>query len=150
VALYEILKTPGRDRVYPVKEDDTPLRNQDEAKVVLARLRAEARAAEEPCDFIIRRLNEPGSPASNGSQATGTSIRLTEANRSMVARFCGRIMMETGEPVSMGDAVAKLVTIAEKATTLGIIGFDGTLDEDALITLAKQLNRERKAAAANA
>ncbi len=156
MAIYQILTTPGKEVVYPLKsgdtrfgneleEDDTIPKNQDEAKVVLARLRAEARAADEKVDFVIQRAIDAEGGARTSS-STGTSIRLSEENRRTVAKFCGRMMMETGDPITMGDAVGRLVAIAETASETGLIEFDGSLNEDEVIALAKRLVKERKEA----
>lgn len=159
MAHYEIRTTPGKEVVFPLQkgderfnitidEDEVSPRNQDEAKIILARLRAEARAAGESVDFVVSRLNEPGRTTSGGNANGGTSIRLSEENRRSVAKFCGRMMMETGDGITMGDAVARLVAIADKAADTGIIDYKGELNEDNLIALAKSLVKERKAAAA--
>lgn len=137
--MYEILEIPGKKRVYP-QNGDTPIRNQDEAKIIINKLRAEAKKEGRKVDFMFRRDSEKA--ASNPAQ--GTSIRLTEENRSMVARFCGRVMMETGEPVSMGDAVAKLSKVASAVLDLGIVDFQGNIQEDELIKAAKQIQRQRR------
>jgi len=155
MAYYEIIETPGKKKVYPLsagderngetlEDDDSPLRNQDEAKIVVNRFRAEAKKAGRKVDFIVRRDTDRVA----ATASTGTSIRLTEENRSMVARFCGRVMMETGETVSMGDAVAKLAKVASVALDRGIVDFKGELDEDAVIKLARSIQKARKEAAA--
>ena len=142
MAMYEIIETPGKKRVYPL-DGDTPIRNQDEAKIIINKLRAEAKKEGRKVDFIFRRDTERA--AANPAQ--GTSIRLTEENRSGVAKFCGRVMMETGEPVSMGDAVAKLAKVASVALDNELIDYQGNLQEDAVIALAKRITRARKEAA---
>lgn len=142
MAFYEIIETPGKQRVYPM-EGDTPIRNQDEAKIHIARLRSEAKAEGRKVDFVMKRDTER---ATTGTAATGTSIRLTENNRSQVARFCGRVMMETGDPVSMGDAVALLVRVASAALDAELVDFQGEIQEDTIITMAKGFIAERKAA----
>lgn len=148
VAIYEIVETPGKAKVYPL-EGDAPLKNQDEAKVVLSRLRAEARAEGKKVDFVVKRLNDNGIGGPSGS-SQGTSIRLSEENRRKVAKFCGRMMMETGDPISMGDAVARLVDIADAAADTGLIGFDGIVNDEAVTALARTIRRAQKEAEANA
>lgn len=143
MAFYEIIETPGKKRVYP-QDGDSPIRNQDEAKIIINKLRAEAKKEGRKVDFMYRRDAER--VASNAS--AGTSIRLTEENRSLVARFCGRVMMETGEPVSMGDAVAKLAKVASTALDLGLVSFNGDPNTDGIVEQAKAIRRVQREATA--
>lgn len=108
MAIYEIVETPGR-RIVTLAEKDVP-HNQDEAKIVIERLRAKARKKGEQFDYFFRPLKDSNGSGKGGAQAT--SIRLTEVNRREIAKLCGTIMAETGDAVSMGDAVAHLARFA--------------------------------------
>lgn len=149
---YEIIETPGKERVWPRNEDDQVPRTQDEAKIIMQRLRAEAKVEGRQVDFIIRPTSGAGARQhANGTGAAATSVRLTEENRSSLARFCGRCMMETGVPMTMGDAVAKLIdfydTNADISVLLkSIVEGEDTEVQNAVILAAREIRTARKAA----
>lgn len=138
MAKYEIMETPGKKIVdlseYP---EINPPTNQDQAQMIVARLRALAKAEGRKVDFVFKRVNEPNTASStNGA----TSIRLTEEVRAKLARIVGKIMYETGTTPSMGDVVNQLID-----------HYMATIDlnsDDAIVARARQIQRERKAAAA--
>lgn len=150
MALYQILETPGKAIAYPLEETDPPLRSQDEAKVVMARLRAEARADGKPIDFVMQPLKDAGVGGHSTNGSGGTSIRLSEDHRRRVAMFIGSIMAETGEPLTMGEGVARLVDFNERVCAFLDIKPSGQLGdlEDAVVRTAKAIVKARKEAAA--
>lgn len=115
MAYYKILTTPGKEEVdvEEVLGEKLKLNTQDTVNIVRQRLRAMVKAGTYPgvkkgqrIDFVVTRDAEAArSPNSSG----GTSIRLTEEQRRRLAKIVGRHMMETGEMMSMGDAVVGLI-----------------------------------------
>lgn len=140
MAYYQIITTPGKELAYPLTEEDTPLRSQDEAKIVVARLRAEARAEGKKIDFVVKRdETRSTSPSSGSGAAQGTSVRLSEDNRRKLARYVGLLMYETGDAISMGDAVARLVDHYESTKHLA--------SDDQIVARAREIRATRKAEA---
>lgn len=115
MALYEIQETPGKALVSQERLQEVGLGEgekidtQDKAKILVAGLRAKAKAEKRKVDFVVitkRHLTkEEGGTGSSG----GTSIRLSEPQRKELAKFVGKHMWETGETISMGDAVQMLI-----------------------------------------
>lgn len=104
---YKILETPG-NREVKLKETQQP-KNQDEAKVIVAKLRAASRKKgdDPPFDYVF--VPEKGAATNGSGGAGGTSLRLTEPVRMRMAKFVGHVMMETGRSLTMGDGVGYLL-----------------------------------------
>lgn len=146
---YEIITTPGKEVIFPLEGDQAP-RTQDEAKIIVQRLRAEAKVEGRQVDFIIRPTSGPGvGPRASANGAAATSVRLSEENRAKVARFCGRMMMTTGMPLTMGDAVARLIDHFDK--TIDLLDPETLeLSEDRIVAAARAIRLARKAAEGDA
>lgn len=164
MARYQILETPGKRLVYPTIEgleagDHSELRTQDEAKIEVQRLRGIARQAGSKADFVIVPIKAEGSTNGSASGSSGaSSVRLSEENRRRLAQFCGLIMYETGDQMTMGDAVARLVDHFERTHDFGKmldgivaheISGDPDFDTDHALILdaARQIRVRRKARA---
>lgn len=108
---YRIVETPGRREV-DVKEElgeDYKINTQDIAKIVVQQLRAKAKKEKRKVDYAVVRADAPGKEKNSGSGGSGTSIRLSEEQRRKVAKVVGRHMMETGDVISMGDAISMMI-----------------------------------------
>lgn len=117
MALYEILETPGKqvvsaERLMEAGWDGHKINNQDKAKIIVQALRAKAKAEKRKVDFVVITKKDMVGDGATGpsSSAGGTSIRLQEEQRKELAKIVGRHMMETGDNMSMGDAVVMLIT----------------------------------------
>lgn len=114
---YKVITTPGREEVdvEAVLGEKIKLNTQDTAKIVVQRLRALVKSGKYPglkksqtLDFIVARDLEAGGKSPSGG-AGGTSIRLTEEQRKRLARIVGKHMYETGESLSMGEAMVMII-----------------------------------------
>lgn len=115
VSYYKIIETPGKRGVNVEEElgEEVTINSQDIAKTVVARLRAKAKREKRQVDYVIQRDTERANN-SNGA----TSIRLSESTRLKLAKYVGRHMAKTGETISMGDAVEKLLRRVVKLEVL--------------------------------
>ena len=107
MAYYRIIETPGKKEV-DVEEalgEKVPMNNLDAANAARQRLRALAKKEGRKVDFVVKR-DESRAAASTGG---ATSIRVTEEQRKRVAKYVGRHMMETGETISLGDALVMML-----------------------------------------
>lgn len=117
MALYEILETPGKTLVSPERLteagwDGHKINNADKAKIIVQALRARAKADKKKVDFVVVTKKDLEGDGSTGpsSSAGGTSIRLQEEQRKELAKIVGKHMWETGNNISMGDAVVMLIS----------------------------------------
>jgi selenocysteine lyase/cysteine desulfurase len=138
MANYEIMETPGKKIIDLAEHNIDPPRNQDEAQIAVARLRALAKSQDRKVDFVFKRIHE--APNANGSSNGATSVRLTEEVRSKLARIVGKIMYETGTTPSMGDAINMLVDHYHSTTA-------APPTDDEIIARAREILRARKVAA---
>lgn len=116
MASYKIVETPG-NREVKLKPEQMP-KNQDEAKVIVAKLRAKAKRAGKQVDYLFI----PERASSNGAGSSGgTSLRLTEPVRMRMAKFVGSVMAETGRSLTMGDGVAYLLDHWERTREAWVI-----------------------------
>lgn len=112
MALYKIIENPGRREVdvdEELGEEQGKLDNQDKAKIVVAALRAKARREKRKVDYVVVTQRERSSNGASSSSSGGTSIRLTEEQRKELAKIVGKHMWETGEQMSMGEALVMVL-----------------------------------------
>lgn len=112
MALYKILENPGRREVDPdeeLGEAQGKIDNQDKAKIVVAQLRAKAKKEKRKVDYVVVTLRDATSSNGTRPSSGGTSIRLTEEQRRELAKVVGRRMAETGEQMSMGEALVMVL-----------------------------------------
>lgn len=118
MAIYKIIENPGKREVDVDEELGSPqgkIDNQDKAKIVVRQLRVKAKREGRQVDYVIvtqKAAREGSSPVNSSG---GTSIRLTEEQRQALAKIVGYHMWQTGQTISMGEA---LVMILEENRSL--------------------------------
>lgn len=145
MARYQIVETPGKLMVYPDPDnpDHAELTTQDQANIVIAQLRAQAKADHRKVDYYANPIKSASKASTNGAGGgNATSVRLSEDNRAAVARFIGQKMMETGEPMTMGEGVNLLITHYQLTSSFVD---NGELNDEAIIAYAKAVIKARKA-----
>lgn len=117
MALYQIVRTVDKKVVYPSQKgldngSHTHPNNQDDAKIIVAKLRAQDRkkGVDPLPDYVVQRIRDADNGDGSANKASGsTSIRIDETHRRMLAKIVGRHMMETGDQISMSEAVAEII-----------------------------------------
>jgi len=114
MALYQIQETPGKEvvsdeRLKKAGWDGKKIDNRDKAIILVQALRAQAKKEKKQVDFLVVATRHLEEETGVKSSAGGTSIRLSEPQRRELAKIVGRHMMQTGDQMSMGEAVQWLI-----------------------------------------